>query len=104
MPVRPPPHRCALEYLACKWHHDDAGYPIELYSELDDGRWEVRKVEVFRDGRMQCASASGASGDTCLGLMPVPSLAEIAANPEFTPAILDHATFEEIWNRAKEST
>jgi hypothetical protein len=93
-----------MDYLACKWHHENDGYPIELYSELDVGRWEVRKVEVFRDGRMQFADAHSSSGDTRLGLMPVPQVAEIAANPEFTPSVVDQATFEAIWQRAKGHT
>jgi hypothetical protein len=42
--------------------------PVVLYSELDDNRFEVRKVEVFRDGRLGYADAVRSSGGTGLGL------------------------------------
>jgi len=41
-----------MTYFKCKWNHTFPDEPIMLHSELDDQRWERRKVETFRDGRM----------------------------------------------------
>jgi len=41
-----------MTYLKVKWIHSHPDAPVLLYSELDRERWEVRKVEVFRDGSL----------------------------------------------------
>jgi hypothetical protein len=89
-----------MHYIKVFWKHRHRDEPVELYSELDDGRWEVRKVEVSRDGFLGYASGSGSRGETLLGLVPVPAVAEIAANPEFEPTEITKDEFEEIWLRA----
>jgi hypothetical protein len=92
-----------MEYIKVIWRHDFKDEPVLLYSELDDARWEVRKVEVFRDGTY------GYAGDeqeyrSGLGLVPVPSLAEIARDPEFEPSQISNAEFEAVWLAAHENT
>jgi hypothetical protein len=71
-----------------------------LYSELDPQRWEVRKVEEFPDGSLGFASAEKSSDKTKLGEEPIPSLAEIAAEPQFKPREITKAEFEAIWEKA----
>ena len=71
-----------------------------LYSELDDQRWEQRKVEVFRDGRMGFADGEREFGGSGLGLMPWPPLAKIAADPQFEPVEITGPEFEHVWNEA----
>ena len=85
-----------MRYIHISWIHDDPDGPSELYSELDDGSWEVRKVEVFRDGRIGFAGSSESTGSTRLGLEPVPSLDEIALDPEFHPEEITRAEFERL--------
>jgi hypothetical protein len=29
------------------------GPPVELFSELDDERWELRRIELYRDGSLR---------------------------------------------------
>ena len=87
-----------MTYIRVTWKHDHRDFPVTLYSELDDQRWEIRKVEVFRDGRMGYASANEAAGGTMLGLVPVPYLSEIARDPEFEPVAITSGEFEEIWS------
>jgi hypothetical protein len=84
-------------FIKVKWNHDFATEPVLLYSELDNGRWEVRKVEVFSDGHCEFASSEEASAAARLGLMPVPSLDEIAENPEFEPVEISREEFEVVW-------
>lgn len=40
----------AKSYLRVEWVHDIPNEPVILFSELDDEMWELRKVEVYRDG------------------------------------------------------
>ena len=90
-----------LTYLRVRWLHDHAAEPVLLLSELNDDRWEVRKIEVFSDATQGYASESESDGRSFLGKLPVPSLEEIAADPEFEPALITASEFEAAWaNRA----
>jgi hypothetical protein len=68
-----------------------------LYSELDNDRWEKRKVEIYSDGRMGYADQERAVGGTFLGLEPIPALPEIAKDPQFEPYAI---TGESVWRTA----
>jgi hypothetical protein len=93
-----------MSYIKVKWIHSFPDEPILLYSELDDKRWEARKVEVFADERMGYAGAGARLGGTKLGKEPLPSLAEIAADPQFEPVEISKAEFETVWARALSRT
>jgi hypothetical protein len=88
-----------MNYLRVGWKHQHAEEPVILYSELDADRWEVRKVEVFRNGRCGYASAEGSSGGTELGKVPIPELTEIAKDPQFEPCEISREEFEAVWTR-----
>jgi len=90
-----------MKYICVKWNHSFPDEPIWLYSELDDDRWEVRKVEVYGDSRQGYASETEYYGSTGLGEVPVPPLTEIASDPEFEPAEITKEEFEEVWARRK---
>jgi hypothetical protein len=92
-----------MEYLKVDWHHDSSYDPCILLSELDEDRMEVRKVEIFKDGVANWADASGNSGDTQLGMEPIPSIEEIGSDPQFTPKSIDRQEFEASWRLAKHS-
>jgi hypothetical protein len=84
-------------YIRVRWLHDHPDEPVELWSELDDQRFEIRKVEVWQDGRVGFASRERESGGTTLGTAPTPLLAEIAADPEFEPEQISELEFEKCW-------
>ena len=86
-----------MNYIKVKWNHSFPDEPVWLYSELDGERWEVRKVEVFPDGRMGYADRLRSSGNTGLGEAPLPDVAEIAADPQFEPVTIAQPEFEAIW-------
>jgi hypothetical protein len=90
----------AMKYMLVKWRHESEDEPVLLYSELDDDRWEVRKVEVYRDGQCDHANSTESTGSTRLGEIPVPPLAEIAAAPEFEAKEISEHEFEEVWAKA----
>jgi hypothetical protein len=89
-----------MRYIRVHWHHSHSDEPVELLSELDDRDWETRKVEVFRDGRIGYASASESIGSTELGLAPVPSVEEIARDPQFLPEEISREEFDQVWDAA----
>jgi hypothetical protein len=89
-----------MTHIAVQWHHGNPDDPVELYSELDEQRYEVRKVEVFRDGRRCFADGPQQSGRTRLGIVPVPPLEEIASDRQFTPRVITPAEFEAAWEAA----
>lgn len=86
-----------MTYIRVKWNHKHENEPIVLYSELDEGRMEVRKVEVFRDGRVGRADVDASVGETRLGEEPAPSLEEIAKDPQFDPEEITREDFEMVW-------
>jgi len=87
-------------YLYSKWKNGPLDSPVEFYSELDPARWETRKVEIFRDGRLGYASSTQSKFDTRLGIIPVPSLEEIASQIEFEVRPSEAGEFEAVWKRA----
>lgn len=74
--------------------------PILLMSELDNNRYEVRKIEIFADGRMEFASNETATGETALGEKPIPPAYEIVADPQFIVEEFNAVDFEEAWHTA----
>jgi hypothetical protein len=87
-------------YIRVKWMHSHATEPIWIYSELDTDRWELRKVEIYVDGRMGFADKDREINGSMLSIEPLPSLPEIAADPQFEIAEIGRDEFEEIWAKA----
>ena len=93
-----------MTYIKVRWHHSDADEPVILFSELDQHRWEVRKIEIYADGSCGYATAEEQVGGTWLGLVPVPSLAEIAAEAQFEPLETSKEEFERVWETRDQRT
>jgi hypothetical protein len=90
-----------MKYLRVSWRHAHPDEPALLYSELDDARWETRKVEIFRQGKMGYASLAAPLRATRLAIEPLPPIPIIASNPEFEPTEITKEEFEEVWHRAQ---
>jgi hypothetical protein len=88
-----------MEYLDVAWHHSNKDYPVRLVSELDDRRFETRKLEFFADGKVRHASQRGGTPGTMLGAAPVPPIAEINADEQFVGNSITGAEFEALWRR-----
>jgi hypothetical protein len=86
-----------MKYLHIKWHKAAGGDPLHLYSELDDQRYERRKVEIFGDGRRGFADASEEAGGTALGTLPVPMLDELAGDADYEARAISQDDFQRIW-------
>lgn len=87
-------------YLRVEWLHDLSEEPVEIYSEVGDDGCEVRKVEVFRDGRLQYADEHLEAAGTILSEVPVGSVDEIAAQKEFQARVITEREFEKVWAQA----
>ena len=83
-------------YLRVEWHHEHEDDPIVLYSEIEDGL-ETRKVDVYRNGRLDYADYKTQTGTTRLSEEVMPSLDEIAEQYEFSPSEITSDDFERLW-------
>ncbi|MEI7297895.1 hypothetical protein WCQ02_41115 [Paraburkholderia tropica] len=81
------------------WKHDFDAEPVRLVSVLDRNRYEICKLEFFRDGRVGFADEKRSALGTQLGLLPVPSLTEINADPQFEARETTIKAFEVLWSR-----
>ena len=88
-----------MEYIDVAWRHTNPGDPVRLVSEVNESRDEVRKLEFWANGDVGFASSEKSSRDTILSVVPVPSLQEINADPQFVGVHIDAATFESLWSR-----
>jgi hypothetical protein len=86
-------------YQKVFWHHDFPDEPVVLYGEIDAG-CEIRKVEVYRDGRQDYADSSRSTGTTLLSETLIPGVDEINEDPEFSAAAITAEEFEQVWRRA----
>ena len=86
-----------MNFIKVKWNHTNSSDPVWLYSEIDNERWEVRKVEVFPDGKMGFADKYRSFGTTELGKEPLPEMADIAADPQFEPVQILKPEFDDVW-------
>ena len=86
-----------FEIIDVQWRHRSDADPTRLVSELDEQRTEIRKLEFFEDGRVGYAWADHTAHGTELGLVPVPPLAEINADPEFVGTSITAAEFDALW-------
>jgi hypothetical protein len=90
-------------YLCVQWHHKVQDEPVWLYCEMDESRWEQRKVEVYAAGTHDWADHDASTGKTMLGDQEIPGLEEVAESGEFTPRAISRDDFEEVWRKARAS-
>ena len=87
-------------YVRLEWVHDSGDEPHLIYSELDDERYETRKIEAFTDGRMVRVSEEHPEcGSTDLAVPPIPSVGKTNAisEEEFHVEEISVAEFADLW-------
>jgi hypothetical protein len=89
-----------MRYLCVRWIHNLPDEPVWLYSEIDEYRWETRKIWLFADGTLERADKDHETGRVWLSDKPIPELAEIAAQSEFELRDLSRDEFEDLWRKA----
>lgn len=65
------------------------------YSELDESRSEIRRVEIFHNGLAGWASPERTYGETRLASMPEPH----TVARRFEPVEISREEFESVWQR-----
>ncbi len=86
-----------MMYLMVKWKHEHPDEPVVLYAELDEGRWERRKIDMFPDGRWGYADEHEEVSGTMLGEAQTPSVEQLNADPVYEAVEIDPAEFEKLW-------
>ena len=87
-----------MKYIRLKWNHTNPDEPVWIFSELDPDDKEVRKIECFRNGFCDVATAAGSSGTAALMTLPLPDLSQLAKrDPEFTPVEITQKEFDQVW-------
>ena len=89
----------AHTYIVVLWKHDHPNEPVELWGELDETRFEVRKIELWLDGRAGFADQHHSAEGTRLGTEAVPLIQAINAQREFDANETDQFSFEQVWRR-----
>ena len=89
-----------MTYIKLAWSHESSRFPIEILSELDHERYEVRKIERFRDGRIHIVGPEGAASEDDLAEHPMPSEEVISRQPRLRSLPTSREEFEHIWQSA----
>lgn len=89
-----------MQYIKVSWTHSLNSEPVLLYSELDEKRFEVRKVEIYSDGRCDYADASGSLGETRLSTEALPLISDIDRDIQFESAAITQEEFERVWSKS----
>ena len=87
-----------MEYIKVEWIHKFEDEPNEIYSEMDEKRNEIRKMELFKNGKIGYATESVESGGSSLSECPLPEIEEIAQDAQFKPVCISREEFEAAWN------
>lgn len=77
------------------------GFPVEVFSEVNEERLEVRKVEQHPDGHLEWADENHET--PTIGLSE--TLMKFRADPDYpelTLAEISREEFDEMWTRARD--
>lgn len=70
------------------------------YSEIGEDRYEIRKVDIWKNGKIEFAFDEIEYGDTFLGTEPMPSIDILNYEDEWGKTIAHEITFkefEQVW-------
>ena len=94
-----------MDYVLLEWNHDEDDEPYLIYSELDDARYEKRKIEFFRNG-LTFSYGAERGNEGALAPEPFPEDLRDLRPPEeegeLTAREISPGLFYEIWNQAQE--
>lgn len=88
-----------MQFIKVCWLSNLCDDPLEMFSETDHG-YEVRKVEIYGDGRIGYADHRESVGGSFLGESVIPPVEQINAYAEFEAMHIDKEYFEAIWDDA----
>ncbi|MFF4487173.1 DUF6881 domain-containing protein [Streptomyces sp. NPDC001544] len=89
-----------MEYWKVDWSHDFQSEPTTFYSEIGGDGYEIRKIQIYWDGRMLKSDKFHESGEIGLSEIPVGAIEDVASQPEFSAALVNQGEFEQVWELA----
>lgn len=89
-----------MYHLRVLWDHELWDQPIVIYSEIDDDGWEVRKVEIYRDGRSAFADSVKSTGNTMLSEKKIPYWGSFSDTSTLSREEITAEMFEQAWRNA----
>ncbi|MGW3460107.1 DUF6881 domain-containing protein [Streptomyces olivaceoviridis] len=93
-----------LEYWKVDWAHEVQSKPVRFYSEIGSDGYEVRKIQLYRDGRILKADKFHECTEVGLSEVPVGSIDDVANQPDFAAFSISPEEFERAWRIAAWST
>jgi hypothetical protein len=93
-----------MRYVKVAWIHESSNEPVLYFSELDEGGYEIRKVQIYRDGRAEWADEDFETATVGLAEIPFPSVEEISIREEFAAEEIDSEEFGRAWSEARSSS
>lgn len=90
-------------YFHCVWIDAREDEPVDWFDELDALRWSIRCVRRYRDGRFEAYSYASDNWRDVMPEAPVPPLAVINQDSQFSAKEISKAEFEIVWNLANGS-
>lgn len=89
-----------MTYIKVFWRYNLIDEPVELYSELDNSRNEIRKIEVYRNGMFGYAGFGMAYNNTFLSEYEIPDIKAINQDKQFLAETISKEDFEKMWEFA----
>ncbi|MCI9332082.1 MAG: hypothetical protein HFG05_07915 [Oscillibacter sp.] len=94
-----------MKYVLVEWDHDLDDEPYLIYSELDDHRYEKRRVEFYRNG-ITFSYGEERGNEGALASEPFPedlrTLRPEEMEGDFVAQEISPSLFYEIWNQSRE--
>ncbi|MDQ0198242.1 DUF6881 domain-containing protein [Neobacillus ginsengisoli] len=87
-----------MEYIYVEWIHNFIDDPVILISEIDENRFEKRKIEIYKNGKIGFAYNNVKVMGTRLSTEPMSSLNDISSDSQFSPKVITKDVFEKYWN------
>jgi hypothetical protein len=89
-----------MNYIKLDWAHSSADKPTTFYIELDENRYETRKVVVYLSGKMFYIDEVDFTKDVFLSEHPFPSHEEISTSGTLNSVDISKFDFEQLWKKA----
>ena len=90
-----------MRYVKVAWEHDFPDDPVLYLSELGEDGYEIRKVQVYRDGRSEWADGHHETATVGLSEISFPSVEEISSQPDCRAELITSEEFERAWGDAR---
>ncbi|NBH16533.1 hypothetical protein D3Z55_03365 [Clostridiaceae bacterium] len=89
-----------MNYILLNWFHNLDDEPYKIYSEIDDQRYEVRKIELYKNGTMSICDEKMIHSQNELADVAFPEdLDEINQDRQFFTQYINKEEFESLWNK-----